>query len=391
MAPDGRVAHMLMKILLVTVNWDLVGGGGLARFSKGVVQGLRELDHTVDVLIEDKQATAADDAAILTVNSAASPLGRAWAFARGIVRYHKGRHYDAIICTTWSPGGTAAYLCHKWTGLPYWVMCHGNDVVEPQRSFFYAWLMARVLNGAQGSLCNSRYTSRLVEQLGIAEDKIAVIGCGIDPDYLSQFVPPQAVLPAIDEHEHAIVLTVGRLVARKGQDMTIRALALITHKNPECRYIIVGEGPDRERLERLSRDLNVEENVVFTGFMSDAGVYALIQKCHVFVMASRDIREEGEVEGFGIVFLEAGYFEKPVIAGNAGGMADPVADDVSGFIVDARSPEEIADKIVRLLDNKDLSTEMGRAGRRRTLEEFTWNKVALRVHRALTAHGESHQ
>lgn len=378
-----------MKILIVTVDWASQGGGGLTRFSKGLVCGLRENGSTVEILLEEdgphskKSAPIEDGCIIHGVKYKNSPLKRAVQYAKALWSLNSKSKFDAIIIITWSPCGTGAFFCNLINKVPYWVVCHGNDVLEPQRSRFYTWLMKKVLRTAKGILPNSNFTANLVSELGLNKDTIAVIGCGITPEDL--YIPPseQTARERYAIGAKSLIVTIGRLVARKGQDMVIKAMPAILSKFPESVYMIIGEGNYKQRLVQLAKDLGVDKNVIFTGFISDSDVYQCVRECDIFAMVSRYIKEEGEVEGFGIVFLEAGYFKKPVIAGRAGGMVDPVVDGETGFLVNPTDSDDISHKIITLLGDKDRCEQMGSAGYERVLKEYTWDAVAQRVLAAL--------
>jgi phosphatidylinositol alpha-1,6-mannosyltransferase len=134
---------------------------------------------------------------------------------------------------------------------------------------------------------------------------------------------------------------------------------------PDMQYAIVGDGPERARLEALARELGVERAVQFAGAVLD--VVPWYQACDVFVMMSRD--REGEVEGFGIAFAEAGACGKPVIGGRSGGTAEAVLDGVTGILVDGE--RALAETIVNLLTDRETAARMGRVGRERAERELS--------------------
>ncbi len=378
-----------MKILIVTADWSPQGGGGITRFAKGLVQGLVNNHCSVEILLEEdgphsrKTTNVEYECIIHGIKGRNSPLKRALAFAGGLWHLYRKAKYDAVIAITWSPCGTGACLFNLLHRIPYWVICHGNDVLEPQRSFFYTRLMRNVFRSAKGILPNSGFTANSVSDLDIPRNIITVIGCGIIPQDLKNACCGKSIREQFAIGSKPLLVTVGRLVNRKGQDMVILALPKILQSFPETIYMIVGEGKEQERLERLAAETGVKKNVIFTGFINDDEMYTCMAECDLFVMASRDLPEEGEVEGFGIVFLEAGCFRKPVIAGRAGGMVDPVVDGETGYLVDPTNPEDIAQKIVTLLDNKERCERMGSAGYERVMQDYTWDAVARRVLAAL--------
>jgi phosphatidylinositol alpha-1,6-mannosyltransferase len=180
-----------------------------------------------------------------------------------------------------------------------------------------------------------------------------------------------------------VILTVGRLAERKGHDIVLRALPTVLRKFPETRYLIVGTGPEEQRLRHLAVELGVAEQVVFAGRMPDEDLPDCYAACDVFVMVSREIPAKGDVEGFGIVYLEANAQGKPVVGARSGGVADAVEDGVTGLMVDSTDPENVADAILRLLANKDWAACLGIQGRNRVRTEFSMEVLARRMQSVL--------
>jgi phosphatidylinositol alpha-1,6-mannosyltransferase len=141
---------------------------------------------------------------------------------------------------------------------------------------------------------------------------------------------------------------------------------------PETVYMIVGDGDDRERLEELAKKNGMSGRVIFTGVVSDEELIGFYKRCDVFLMPSRQ-------EGFGIVFLEAMAFEKPVIGGNHGGTPEVIVDNETGFLVEHGDVDALADRIIRLLLDEELCQRMGRAGRRRVEENYTFDPFRQRL------------
>ena len=182
-----------------------------------------------------------------------------------------------------------------------------------------------------------------------------------------------------------ILLTVGRLQRRKGQDMIIRALPLIKHHIPNVFYLIVGSGEEEKYLRDLAATLGVAENVVFVGSIGDDERAAYYAACDVFVMPNREI--DADIEGFGIVFLEAGAAGKPVIGGLSGGTADAIQDGITGLRVGGESASAIATAVIDLSIDTSRAQSMGRAGRQRVKDAFTWEKIVERTRHVAAAVG----
>lgn len=181
-------------------------------------------------------------------------------------------------------------------------------------------------------IANSRFTEKVAHRVFPG-----VRTCVVNPGIWLNELPVERRSEFNGKHS---IVSVGRLIKRKGVDTLLRALAL----TPDIPAIIIGDGPDREEFELLSRDLGLEHRVTFLGGMSHRETLEEIRKHTIFCLLPR-VMPEGDVEGFGIVFLEASATGLVVIAGNSGGVSDAVSDQVSGFLVDPESPEMVASKL----------------------------------------------
>ncbi|MEU6476663.1 glycosyltransferase family 4 protein [Streptomyces sp. NPDC047017] len=182
--------------------------------------------------------------------------------------------------------------------------------------------------------------------------------------------------------DRRVVLCVSRLVARKGQDVLIRALPLIRRTVPDAALVLVGKGPQERRLRALARR-HADGPVVFAGGVSHADTAAYYAAADVFAMPCRTRRAGLEAEGLGIVFLEAQASGLPVVAGNSGGAPDTVLDGETGRVVDGRDVRAVADAVARTLLSPDRA-RMGEAGRRWVTKEWTWDASARRLTALLT-------
>jgi len=264
---------------------------------------------------------------------------------------------------------------YRWFRFPFIVFAYGNEMLETiQKKYKRQQLALRLANHV---LATSRYTAGLAEKAGAAPERIRVVWPGCDSVFFRPMVARddlrQKLLGA--GHRDRVILTIGNLVSRKGQDMVIRALPAICRRVPDLIYMIAGGGPYRGELEKLAMDLGVRDRVVFVGRVPDEDLPDLYALCEVFVMVSRERIEENDVEGFGLVLLEANACGKPVVGGRSGGVPDALADGVTGLLVDPSNPEEITEALARLLTDHDLATRLGEQGRLRVVHEFQWGQV----------------
>jgi phosphatidylinositol alpha-1,6-mannosyltransferase len=143
---------------------------------------------------------------------------------------------------------------------------------------------------------------------------------------------------------------------------------------PDAAYVIVGEGPEKSRLEKLVQELGLQRKVIFAGRVPDQDLAAFYLACDLFVQPNRTM-PDGDTEGFGLVFLEAGACGKAVIGGNAGGVPEAVLDGITGFLVDGDSVPAMGEAMTKLLANRELTAIVGRGGRARALT-FSWEATA---------------
>jgi phosphatidylinositol alpha-1,6-mannosyltransferase len=212
-----------------------------------------------------------------------------------------------------------------------------------------------------------------------ARDRMVQLTPGVDD---ATFHPGVDGTPVRTEHglgDRPVVVCVSRLVQRKGQDMLIRSLPAVRQAVPDAALLVVGDGPHRGALERLTRELGLRDAVVFTGAKPWAELPPYFAAGDVFAMPTRTRKAGFEVEGLGIVYLEASATGLPVVAGDSGGAPDAVQDGTTGYVVDGRSTDAIAGRVSALLLDKDLADRMGAAGRRWVEQEWRWDDLARRL------------
>ncbi|GGS96433.1 glycosyltransferase family 4 protein [Streptomyces chromofuscus] len=179
--------------------------------------------------------------------------------------------------------------------------------------------------------------------------------------------------------DRPVVVCVSRLVPRKGQDTLILAMPRILAKEPDAVLLIVGGGPYEGELRKLARETRVEDSVVFTGSVPWSDLPAHYGAGDVFAMPCRTRRGGLDVEGLGIVYLEASATGLPVVAGDSGGAPDAVLDGETGWVVRGGSAEDAADRIVTLLGDAELRRRMGERGRAWVEEKWRWDLLAERL------------
>jgi phosphatidyl-myo-inositol dimannoside synthase len=250
----------------------------------------------------------------------------------------------------------------------------------PTVQYFYAEeigarpkLAAFAAGRADEVIAISAYTADLITATGVVPASMRLIPPGVD-------IPDDPTPEAIDR---PTLLTVARLEERyKGHDVLVRALPLVRAKVPDVQWVVVGDGSLRGGLEQQARSHGVADSIHFLGTVSDEQRNSWLRRAHLLAMPSRLPAGGFAGEGFGIVYLEAGAYGKPVVAGNVGGAIDSVSDGETGLLVDPLDPMAVAEAITGLLLDPERARLLGRAGQERA-QSFAWPLIAGRVEAVL--------
>jgi phosphatidyl-myo-inositol dimannoside synthase len=275
---------------------------------------------------------------------------------------------DWTCASSWYPAGLlAALLPHALRG-NLLVLAHGTEIAArggSLRDRLLRWTLAR----ADRVIANSNVTATRVRAFGV-NGQLAVIPCGVDPRNVE---PARSDVPTI--------LFVGRLVARKGVDRVIEALPYLRERFGRVRLEIIGDGPDRARLARIAADLQLDGAVKFFGAVNDAERDRAYARAWCFAMP---VRAEGDdVEGFGIVYLEAAMAGLPSLGGRGSGAEDAILDGETGVIVDGGDTVAIREALAHLIGDPARAHTMGSNARERALRDFTWSSNARRIRQSI--------
>ncbi len=284
-----------------------------------------------------------------------------WRPAISFIKSLHRRGYSHVLVSHALPLGTAAWMANRLGGLPYSVILHGLDLRLALGRKRKVWLLRRVLRGARNVIANSEFVA----------NEIRSFDPTLNPKVLTPATEPVNRL----DREHArrlldipsdapLVLAVSRLVGRKGHDVLMQAVRSL----PNVHLTIVGSGSELAKLEGLARTIGKRVRIVSSA--DDESRDLWYAAADVFSLLPRD--EGDDVEGFGIVFLEAAMHGLPSVAGASGGVPEAVRDGKDGFLVDPVDPQAVAAALKRLFADPTLRIEMGRAARTRVLADFRW-------------------
>jgi phosphatidylinositol alpha-1,6-mannosyltransferase len=347
--------------------------GGIARVH---VERCRRLAHAGGVLVSTVSHPAA----------AAFDAGEPYAISRlpftiagakrtaNQIRWARALPRTGILhCGNIRPAGYPVWYMQR----PYVVYVYGLDLLKERRKIasnpLKRWTLRRILGDARGIIAISRWSAELardvMREAGVAHPPpVAAIDLGTDPAFFRPDRDTGAIRRRFALGDSPLLLTVARLVPHKGQDVAIKALP------SDARYLIVGTGDDRARLETIAREAGVAQRVIFAGALSDDDIAEAYATADIYVGLSR---EEGlQAEGFGISFVEAAASGTPSVAGNSGGVSSAVRDGETGLLVPPTDLAAAAAAIRRLLDDRALRDTMGRAARCAVESHYNWDRVA---------------
>ncbi len=292
-----------------------------------------------------------------------------------------------VLATDWYGVGTVTWALAKILRFPYAVVAHGNEVLQCRRRPFLRWIGGKVMTDARAVVAVSRFTEGLIRETWPDVSHLQFIPNGVSPERLRADMAPEQLRRELGLGSRPVILTLARLVRRKGHDQILRALPGVIAAVPDVIWVVAGEGPMAQELEGMVAQMGVGDHVRFLGRVEEGLKGSLYNLCDVYAMVSRMIPDENEVEGFGITYLEASACGKPIVAGRSGGVEDAVVDGETGLLVDPLDTSALASALIRLLTDREFARRLGEAGRRRVLETLTWDRVTGRLLSLLSKDG----
>jgi phosphatidyl-myo-inositol dimannoside synthase len=335
-----------MKILFLTLEYPPVKGG-VANYLMPLV----------------KNAPPGDEVKVLV-----PPKGEHW-LRTAFKLNNKNEDSDVIVVSHTIPIGYAAMLRRK----KYVAICHGTDILTARKSKWKRFLFRFVIKHAALVIANSKFTANLLAEEGIKDVEI------LYPSVSQNLYAKPYTL-------NANIISVGRLVPRKGFDTLIKAMPEVIKEISGAHLTIVGSGPYYEELIRLAHELRIENFVDIVADADDDARNKFYDEASVFVLPAR--QEGADVEGFGIVVLEASAHGLPVVVGNSGGVAEAVIAGETGVLLDQVDKDKLAETVVDLLTDKNKAEKMGAAGIV-FAKEFSPEKIAEKfwklIHNAMNS------
>ena len=261
-------------------------------------------------------------------------------------------------------------------------LSHGHEVWWAKIPIFKQ-LLRKIIQDVNYLGYLGNFTKSELLKVSDDPDKLIQIAPGIDTNHFAPRVASNKLIAKHRLEDRRIILCVARLVHRKGQDQLIQAMPKILESHPDAILLLVGVGPIKVMLENSARQLGITHKIVFAGRVSHNELPDYLAISEIFAMPVRSRFSGLEVEGLGIVYLEASACAKPVVVGNSGGAADAVIDGVTGVLVDSSKVDEISDAICKLLDDPIKSKQMGEAGRDWVVQNWQVSKWSDKFNKVL--------
>jgi phosphatidylinositol alpha-1,6-mannosyltransferase len=301
-----------------------------------------------------------------------------WIRLRGILR--RGGYTD-VVYAQWQSALSELFVPRREKKHRSLCLVHGRETLRsvfgPLHGFFCRMAFRRVDVG----IPNSRTVMELTRRAGRPACPLVLVHPAVDPQ-LFKPADPARIRRVFGIDRGPVLLGLSRMVVRKNMAGILRAFAGVKREFPEATLILAGDGPEKENLRQLARDLGVDGSTLFPGvirheaFIREHGG-SVYSAADVFAMPC--LGSERDVEGFGIVYLEAGACEVPAIGSRVGGIPDAVVEGETGLLVDPSRPEELEAAFLDLLRRPDRGRSLGVAARARIVRELTWEATGDRV------------
>jgi len=294
----------------------------------------------------------------------------------------RGVRPDWLIIGEILPLGTVAWILSHFMTFKYAVFLHGLDFSLAIRSNWKKNLSIKILKRSSKIICVNSKTASIVTNVLGDDSKIHIAHPGVDPVAPSIRLERVSGLRANYGLENSFVLiTIARLVPRKGFEQVLSVLPALLENYPQLRYVIIGRGPEEVHLKELINDPSLLGKVFLLTDVTDDEKWTWLDLSDAFVMPTYE--KNGDYEGFGIVYLEANLAGKPVIAAASGGVADAVIDGINGLLIKENDSEGLFEAIRKLVEDPDLAVQLGQKGKERVLKDFCWPDAIKRVHSIL--------
>jgi phosphatidylinositol alpha-1,6-mannosyltransferase len=364
------------KILCITNDFG-PRAGGIETFIIGLIERLPK--DSVIVYTSSQEGSGSFDAAwfenygVEVIRDKSTILLPTFRVGTAVRKIARERSISTVFFGAAAPLGLLSQGLRRAGVQRIVALTHGHEVWWA-KLWPFSWAIRRIGSGTDhltylGSYTQSQISRALTKD---ARSSMVKIAPGIDTDHFAPQPDAASLRADLGLTEKKVIVSVGRLVHRKGQDTLVEALPEILDSIPSAHLIFIGEGPYKDYLVKRAQELSVTEAITFIGRIQYSDLPRYICVGDIFAMPSRSRLAGLEVEGLGIVYLEASACGLAVIGGKSGGAPDAVLEGETGYAVDGTSAHEVADAAIRLLSNPELAGMMGARGRQWIIDEWRW-------------------
>jgi len=363
------------SILLVTNDFG-PRAGGIETFVMGLLE--RVPKGEVIVYTSHQSSTGEydrrwrDEYGVEVVRDKSSILLPTPRVIRNLQKLIRRRNLSTVWFGAAAPLGVSARWLRRAGAQHIVALTHGHEVWW-SKVWPFSWVISEIARSVDVVTYLGDFTHQAIARRFKDKNKLTKIAPGIDTEHFR----PLDVRELREKYgiaDRATIVSVGRLVHRKGQDRLVEAMPLVLKEIPEAHLVFIGEGPHRKKLDQLVKRHKLENHVTFIGRIQYSDLPRHFSLGDIFAMPSRSRLFGLEVEGLGIVYLEASACGITLVGGNSGGAPDAVKEGITGFVVDGNKLPEIADRIITLLKDDELRNQMGNAGRSWAMEEWQWKR-----------------
>ena len=380
----------MKNVAIITGHFPPCKGGGIAEWALGIARELPKIGYQTSVYAtnrKDRDLTVHKDESF----SCVTMYGRNWhEFHKWYSMYYMWKILNKnpetiFIATTWGMAKSYSYLKKKYPLSKMIVVAHGLEVTRLKEGKELT-AFKNVVNDSDLILCVSKYTkNEIIDRVdGIETNHIKFLPNGVD---INRFFPVENTSGFLNRYNipenSNIILTLARIIRRKGHDTVIKCLPSLVKKFPNIQYVIAG--PHRKKdtyldeLKLLAKELSVENHIVFVDYIPDSDLNEIYSRSQVYVMVSRTYNDIGDSEGFGITFLEANACGCPVIGSTEGGIPDAVENNKNGLLVPADDIKSLTKAIEKFLEDESFRRKIIDQGIERVNNDFTWEKLTIKM------------
>jgi phosphatidylinositol alpha-1,6-mannosyltransferase len=375
------------KILCITNDFG-PRAGGIETFVIGLIERLPK--NSVIVFTSSQAGSETfdqqwlDNFGVEVIRDKSHVLLPSIRVGRAVRKIARERSIATVFFGAAAPLGLLSHSLRKVGVKRIVALTHGHEVWWA-RVWPFSWLIRRIGNGVDHLTYLGEFTRRSISRSLSSKASAAMvkIAPGIDTEHFAPVPDAHQLKTELNLIDKKVIVSVGRLVHRKGQDTLIESLPAILQSIPDAHLLFVGEGPYKEYLTKRAESLSVSSHITFIGRIQYRDLPRYICVGDIFAMPSRSRLAGLEVEGLGIVYLEASACGLAVVGGKSGGAPDAVLDGETGYAVDGTSSSEVASAVIKLLANPELAKEMGERGREWIVSEWRWDLWAAQFQKLL--------